>query len=62
MADVDRTGFSDLMIAYENKIAKSIIEEATRMELKKIETVMVIEVILEVMKNEIRKEMQERRN
>ena len=53
---VDRSGYSDVMVAFENMIGERIIEEAQRMGLKKIETYMVIENVLAIMKEEIRKE------
>ncbi|MHA2501358.1 MAG: hypothetical protein ACXAE3_00610 [Candidatus Kariarchaeaceae archaeon] len=53
---VDRSGYSDVMVAFENMIGEKIIEEAQRMGLKKIETYMVIENVLAIMKEEIRKE------
>jgi len=53
---VDRSAYNDIMQAFENKIGEMIIEEAQRWDLKKIEAYIVMENILAIMKDEIKKE------
>jgi hypothetical protein len=60
MAEVDRSAYNDIMQAYENSIGKMIIEEAERLNLKKIEAYIVLENVLHIFKEEVRKERNKR--
>lgn len=60
MAEVDRSSYNDIMQAYENSIGKMIIEEAERLDLKKIEAYIVLENVLQIFKEEVRKERNKR--
>ena len=57
---VDRSGYSDIMQGFENKLGELIVEEAQKWSdqsgLKKIEVYMVLENILAIMKDQIRNE------
>lgn len=53
---VDRSGYNDIMYAFEEKVGEYIIDEAQRMNLKKIEAYLVVENILATMKEQIKKE------
>jgi len=57
---VDRSAYNDIMQAFENKIGEMIVEEAERWGrqsgLKKIEAYIVLENILAIMKDEIKKD------
>lgn len=57
---VDRSAYNDIMQAFENKIGEMIIEEAQRWDLKKIEAYIVMENILAIMKDEVKKERNKR--
>ena len=53
---VNREGYNDIMQAYENQIGKYIIDQANRFNLKKIEAYMVLENVLDLLKQEIKNE------